>query len=102
MNLNGALPTLILQSLSTGPNHGYRIAKLIQSRSKGVLDFKEATLYPALHDLENKGLLESYERIENGRTRRYYRLTEAGRKQCAEVREWKRLSGAISHTADVA
>ncbi|MCG3195957.1 MAG: PadR family transcriptional regulator [Candidatus Omnitrophica bacterium] len=97
MNLKGPLPALILQCLSRGPNHGYLIAKHIKSTSKGVLDYREGTLYPALHDLENKGLLESYEQIEKGRTRRYYRLTRAGKKKCAEERrEWNRFSSAVT------
>ena len=97
MNLKGTLPTLILQSLEHGPNHGYRIAQDIKGKSKGVLDFKEGTLYPALHALENKGDLESYEEVEKGRTRRYYRLTEKGRKSLTRDRkEWQQLSSAIT------
>ena len=55
MNIKGSLTTLILQNLSRGPNHGYRIAQEIKSQSKGVLDFKEGTLYPALYRMEAKG-----------------------------------------------
>ena len=97
MNFKGSLTTLILQNLKRGPNHGYRIAQEIKAKSKGVLDFKEGTLYPALHGLENKGLVESYTQEENGRTRCYYRLTEKGRKSLVKQREeWTRFSGAIS------
>ena len=77
-------------------NDRYAIAQFIKQRSKGVLDFREGTLYPALHNLENKGLLDSYEEPENGRIRRYYRLTESGISALnAEVEEWKSISGAI-------
>lgn len=97
MNMKGSLPALILQVLSREENHGYRIAQQIKATSKGVLDFKEGTLYPALHDLENKGLIESYESVENGRTRRYYRLTESGHKTLAKEREaWNQYSQAVS------
>jgi PadR family transcriptional regulator PadR len=97
MNLKGTLPTLILQTLDEGPNHGYVIAQIIKSRSKGVLDFKEGTLYPALHTLEGKGMLVSYEKTESGRTRRYYKLTEKGHKALDAEREaWKKLSGAVN------
>jgi PadR family transcriptional regulator, regulatory protein PadR len=97
MNFKGSLTTLILQNLDRGPNHGYRIAQDIKQKSKGVLDYKEGTLYPALHGLENKGLIESYTGEENGRTRCYYRLTKKGRKVLGEQREeWLRFSGAIS------
>ena len=96
MKLKGTLPVLILKTLERGPAHGYRVSKFIRERSKGVLDFKEGTLYPTLHGMEHKGLITSYEEIENGRTRRYYKLTENGRKVLAdEMKEWDRVSGAI-------
>jgi PadR family transcriptional regulator, regulatory protein PadR len=97
MNLKGTLPTLILQALEHVPDHGYRIAQRIKERSKGVLDFKEGTLYPALHKLENDGMVESYEAVENGRPRRYYRITKDGRRMLAKDREeWRDLSRAVT------
>jgi transcriptional regulator len=97
MNLKGTLPTLILEALVREPSHGYRIAQGIKERSKGVLDFKEGTLYPALHKLENEGLLESYEEVENGRPRRYYRITKSGRAILVRDRaEWRELSRAVT------
>jgi PadR family transcriptional regulator PadR len=97
MNFKGSLATLILQNLRRGPNHGYRIAQEIKQTSKGVLDFKEGTLYPALHGLEAKKLISSSTKQENGRTRRYYKLTEKGSKVLARERqEWLQYSGAIS------
>ncbi len=97
MNLKGTLPTLILEALLDGPSHGYRIAQAIKERSAGVLDFKEGTLYPALHKLENSGNVESYESVENGRARRYYRITQCGRKMLTKDRaEWRALSQAVS------
>ena len=93
MNFRGTLPTLILEALELQPNHGYRIAQQIKERSKGVLDFKEGTLYPALHKLQNEGLVESYEGLEKGRSRRYYRITESGHGILAKDRaEWRKLS----------
>jgi PadR family transcriptional regulator, regulatory protein PadR len=97
VNLKGTLPVLILQVLSTGPRHGYWIAQDIKGRSKGILDFKEGTLYPALHVLEEKGLIRSAEKVENGRMRRYYRLTQSGIKVLAKEQEqWQTLSAAVS------
>jgi PadR family transcriptional regulator len=97
MNFKGTLPTLILETLVRESSHGYRIAQEIKERSEGVLDFKEGTLYPALHKLENEGLLESYEDIEKGRPRRYYRITKAGRGVLAKDRaEWRKLSRAVT------
>ncbi len=97
MNFKGTLPTLILEALAHEPSHGYRIAQQIKERSQGVLDFKEGTLYPALHKLENEGLVESYEEIEKGRTRRYYRITRSGHKTLNKDRaEWRELSRAVT------
>lgn len=97
MNFKGALPALILEALQRGESHGYRIAQQIKERSDGVLDFKEGTLYPALHKLENDGLVESYEAMEKGRPRRYYRITKAGRAVLAKDRaEWRQLSRAVT------
>ena len=97
MNFRGTLPTLILEALVREPSHGYRIAQNIKERSKGVLDFKEGTLYPALHKLENEGVVESYEEVENGRPRRYYRITKSGRALLVKDRaEWRELSRAVT------
>jgi len=97
MDVKGSLPALILHVVSRRPSYGYRIAQEIKRRSSGVLDFREGTLYPALHLLEEKGLVESYDSKEAGRTRRYYRLTRKGRAALAKGRkEWARFSGAVS------
>jgi PadR family transcriptional regulator, regulatory protein PadR len=96
MNFKGSLPTLILHNLRQGPNHGYQIAQEIKQKSKGVLDFKEGTLYPALHGLEAKGLITSYTRTENGRIRCCYKLTDKGKKELAkQMEEWNRFADAI-------
>jgi PadR family transcriptional regulator len=97
MNFKGTLPTLILEALAHEPSHGYRIAQRIKERSRGVLDFKEGTLYPALHKLQNQGLVESHEAVENGRPRRYYRITRSGRAVLGQDRaEWRKLSRAVT------
>lgn len=97
MNLRGTLPALILEAIEHHPDHGYSIAQRIKERSSGVLDFKEGTLYPALHKLELEGTVESYEGVEKGRPRRYYRLTRAGRKELAKDRqEWSQVSRAVT------
>jgi len=97
MNFKGTLPTLILEALLHEPSHGYRIAQSIKERSHGVLDFKEGTLYPALHKLENEGMVESYESVENGRSRRHYRITRSGRGMLTKDRaEWRALSRAVT------
>ena len=97
MNLKGSLSMLILHIVAAGPSHGYEIAKRIKQQSEGVLDFKEGTLYPTLHSMEEQGLLEAYTHVENGRTRRYYRLTEAGHTMQKQQRaEWQRYARAVN------
>ena len=97
MNLKGTLPVLILQVVSQGEKHGYAIAQEIKQRSRGVLDFKEGSLYPALHAQEKKGFIQSFDRAHDGRRRRYYRLTQAGAEALETHRnEWRRLSTAVS------
>jgi transcriptional regulator len=97
VNFKGTLPTLILEALLHQPSHGYRIAQRIKQRSQGILDFKEGTLYPALHKLENEHLVESYEGVEKGRPRRYYRITDSGRAALAKDRaEWREISRAVT------
>jgi transcriptional regulator len=96
MNLKGSLPALILETLARGRSHGYGIAQRIKGLSEGVLDYKEGTLYPALHGLEGEGLIESFSELENGRTRRYYRLTDVGHKALVAKRaEWRRYARAV-------
>jgi PadR family transcriptional regulator, regulatory protein PadR len=97
MNFKGTLPTLILEALVREPSHGYRIAQTIKERSEGVLDFKEGTLYPALHKLENEGMVESFDTVEKGRPRRHYRITKSGKTMLAKDRaEWQSLSRAVT------
>jgi PadR family transcriptional regulator, regulatory protein PadR len=97
MNFKGTLTTLILQALVREPSHGYHIAQQIKARSKGVLDFKEGTLYPALHKLNSEGLVESFEKVEKGRLRRYYRITKSGLATLGRDRaEWRELSRAVT------
>jgi PadR family transcriptional regulator, regulatory protein PadR len=97
MNFKGTLPTLILEALMREPCHGYRIAQSIKERSSGVLDFREGTLYPALHKLESEGMVESFDGVEKGRTRRYYRITESGRAMLTRDRaEWRAHSQAVT------
>ncbi|MCS6883011.1 MAG: PadR family transcriptional regulator [Oscillochloridaceae bacterium] len=102
MNLKGSLPLLVLHVLAHGPNHGYAIAATIRRLSEGVLEFREGTLYPALHTLEAQGLIETFEEvIAEGRPRRIYRLTEAGARALERERAaWRQYSRAINAVLD--
>ena len=95
--LKGAADTLVLSSFRDGEKYGYQVVKELELRSEGFFCLKEGTLYPALHKLENEGLVESYEGVEKGRQRRYYRITNTGRGTLAKDRaEWRELSKAVT------
>ena len=101
MNFRGSLQLLILQVLAQGPGHGYQIARHIKRQSRGILDFKEGTLYPTLHGLERQGCLEAAEAQQNGRTRRIYTLTESGRQRlAAEKQAWREFVRAVDRNLE--
>jgi PadR family transcriptional regulator, regulatory protein PadR len=102
--MQGTLDMLVLQTLVLGPAHGYAIAEIIQKRSDAVLQVEQGSLYPALHRLEDKGLIASFwETTENNRQARYYRLTAAGRRQLhQEASRWRQLVSAIGRVMDPA
>ncbi|MEW5918060.1 MAG: PadR family transcriptional regulator [Gemmatimonadota bacterium] len=95
--IQGTLDVLILKSLATEPRHGWAIAKRIQVASGDELHVKQGSLYPALHRLEQQGLIRGGWRTnETGREAKFYFLTAAGKKQLKhEVSQWDRLSAAI-------
>jgi PadR family transcriptional regulator PadR len=95
--LQGTLDLLILRTLSTGAMHGWGISLRIQQLSRDVLQINQGSLYPALHRLEQQGLIDAeWGNSENNRQAKFYQLTRDGRKQLAEeTRNWERLSDAV-------
>ena len=89
--LRGHTDTIILTQLMRGDNYGYEINKTILQRTRGQYGFKEATLYTAFRRLEQSGLITSYWGEDGpGARRRYYAITDEGRRQWAEnCREWQ-------------
>ena len=94
----GTLDVLILKTLSWGPMHGYAIGRWIRETTGEVLKVEEGALYPALHRLERRGLLEEEWRLtETNRQAKFYTLTAAGRKHLrAEMQRWSEYSTAVS------
>ncbi|MGH9094994.1 MAG: PadR family transcriptional regulator [Acidimicrobiales bacterium] len=76
--VKGQLDMLVLRVLHDGPAHGYSVISALRDRSEGAFDLPEGTIYPALHRLEEAGLLESDWQSVHGRRRRLYRLTRFG------------------------
>jgi len=95
--LQGTLDLLILRTLARGPVHGWGIALSIQQVSRDVLQVNQGSLYPALHRLEQQGLIQAeWGSSENNRQAKFYELTRAGRKALAEeTKNWERLSDAV-------
>jgi len=94
---------LILALVEERARHGYEIAKLIELRSEGVLQFHVASLYPLLYRLETRGWIQGRWVEKAGqRRRRYYKLTAAGRKVLIEQRQtWADFFAALDHVAKV-
>jgi transcriptional regulator len=93
----GTLDLLILKVVALGPVHGYAIAQRLQQVSRDVVQVPQGSLYPALHRLENRGLLTAdWKETESGREAKFYRLTRKGRAQLeTEAESWQRLSEAV-------
>jgi transcriptional regulator len=93
----GTLDLLILQVVAAGAIHGYAIAQRLQLISRDVVQVPQGSLYPALHRLENRGLLTAdWKMSDTGRDAKFYRLTPKGRSQLKEeAASWLRLTEAI-------
>jgi len=96
--LKGNTETLLLALLELEPMYGYQIVKEMNRRSSGYFDFKEGTLYPALHRMERDHLVEGqWQDTPGGMPRRYYYITGNGRRALADrLNEWRRFSRAMN------
>ena len=95
--VQGTLDLLILKTISLEPKHGWAIAKRIQQVSEDVLQITQGSLYPALHRLEQQGLISAeWGQTETGREAKFYELTKTGRAALkSETAQWERLSAAV-------
>ena len=96
--LKGSISLLLLNLLSRGEMYGYEILQAAAVRSANAFEFKEGTIYPALHQLEKRRLVRSEWRTgDNGRERKYYSLTTKGRRAAQEYeRQWEHLTRAVN------
>ncbi len=87
----GSVKVLILGLLQEKPMYGYQLSKELRRRSRGYFEFKEGTLYPALHRMEKEDLIRGqWDVVEEGPSRKYYHLTEKGKAELARSRqEWE-------------
>ena len=95
--LQGTLELLVLRLLRSGQLNGWDIMQRIQLVSGEVLSVTPGALYPALHRLEERGLVSAvWGASENNRQAKFYKLTPAGRKQLEAERDtWERFTGAV-------
>jgi transcriptional regulator len=98
----GTLDMLILKAVTAEARHGFGIARWIEGVTGDRLTIEEGALYPALHRLEKRGALQSeWQRTENGRRARYYRLTADGRTELAEqVARWSGSARAVQQVLE--
>ncbi len=89
--MKGSSESLLLCLVGQKPMYGYQIIREIEKRSQGYFKFKEGTLYPALHRLEKAGLVVGrWQMLPSGRQRRYYYITDKGRRTLTEkMNQWR-------------
>ncbi len=88
---------MVLSILAGGESYGYEILKQVKLLSGGEVEWSDGMLYPVLHRLERDGLIAGrWELTEEGRRRKYYRLTPRGKRQLARDREdWRAVHGTL-------
>ena len=96
--MKGNADSLLLYLIGQQPMYGYQIIKELEKRSNGYFQFKEGTLYPALHRLEKSGLIQgTWQRLPSGQERRYYYITAKGQKALVErLAIWQDFSAAVA------
>lgn len=95
--LKGNTDCLLLSVINDGPTYGYQVVKELERRSAGYFRFKEGTLYPALHRMEQEALISGrWEELPNGQERRYYYITEKGKSVLLQkVAVWQSFATAV-------
>ncbi len=95
--LKGVAPMAVLEVLTREPMYGYQLSSILAESSGDILSLGRGSLYPLLYNLEAKGYVKAKERAaDSGRRRRYYSITERGRKQLARSRkQWDKLREGI-------
>ena len=78
-HFKGSIHSILLFLLSENEElYGYEITQMVKERTNGVISFTEGAIYPALHKLEKKQLIQSRKERINGRMRKYYSITKQG------------------------
>jgi len=95
--IKGSVSMMLLGLLGTSDMYGYQMIQEITKRSNGTFEFKEGSLYPVLHELEKKQLIESYwENTALKRKRKYYHITKKGRVKFKEkLDDWQNVTRSV-------
>jgi PadR family transcriptional regulator PadR len=94
--MRGAGPVAVLRILSGGETYGYELVQTLERKSDGVLAMGQGTLYPLLYNLQAKGFIGSRIDTTHARPRKYYRITEKGKRHLERERQqWQALSVAM-------
>lgn len=101
--VQGTLGLLVLKMLALTPMNGWMISQRLKELSKDVLQVSDGSLYPALHKLEQGGLIAAeWRQSANNRRAKFYSLTPLGKKALRkETSDWHRLSAAITHVVQL-
>lgn len=96
--ISGGTYLLLLTLINEKDMYGYEIIRELEVKSDEIFKFKEGTLYPILHKLENDGYLKSYKaKGDTGRQRKYYKITIKGKNQLAEEKQqWEVFSKSMN------
>lgn len=96
--VSGSMGMMILRLLEEKDMYGYEMIDTLRKRSENVFELKAGTLYPLLHNLEEKKYLTSYEEEALGKVRKYYSITKEGRRHLeAKKAEWQQYSKAVGN-----
>lgn len=94
--VSGSMTMLLLKLLEEKDMYGYEMIEALREKSNNVFELKAGTLYPLLHTMEGKGLIEAYEQEAGGKIRKYYSLTREGKKVSeSKQKEWKEYAEGI-------
>lgn len=100
--VSGSTTMLLLKLLAEKDMYGYEMIETLRTRSQNVFELKAGTLYPLLHNLEQKKLLTVYEKEVGGKVRKYYKITREGRKVLKEKKEeWETYSKAVANVLNI-
>ncbi len=94
--VSGSMTMLLLKLLEEKDMYGYEMIETLREKSNNVFELKAGTLYPLLHSLEGKRLVNAYEQEVSGKTRKYYSITKEGKKVLSDKqKEWEEYSQGV-------